>query len=72
MSHSEAPTSRCKKVVKYFLLHCVSAEQESQSFEIQFQTRDINIFVLCGVISVLNFQDQHNINRWHKINKLIS
>ena len=49
----------------------VSAEQESQIFEIQFQTRDINIFVLCGVISVLNFQDQHNINRWHKINKLI-
>ena len=53
MLFPKAPTSCCKKILNYFLLHCtsifMSSKSVSQIFKILFQTGDINVFVLRGV-----------------------
>ena len=56
MLFPKAPASCCKKILKYFLLHCtsifMSSKFVSQIFKILYQTRDINIFVRRGVFLV--------------------
>ena len=49
----KTPASCGKNVLKQFLLHCTSvlAQKVFQIFKILFQTEDINIFAVLGVLS---------------------
>lgn len=63
---SEAPTLRFKKIVKWFLLYCVSIsislKNVSHILKIIFRTLDVNVFAHHGVISVLYFQIQSSLS----------
>ena len=77
MLFSKAPALYCKKHLSQFFLHCTSivinSKTVSQVFNILFQTKDINIFVLrCVLFSryvqlKTSFSDEKNISIeiWH-------
>ena len=54
MLFPKAPASCFKQILNYFLLHCtsifMSSKTVNQIFKILFQTGNINIFVLRGVL----------------------
>ena len=72
MLFSKAPALYCKKHLSQFFLHCTSivinSKTVSQVFNILFQTKDINIFVLrCVFFSryvqlKTSFSDEKNIS----------
>ena len=64
---SNAPFRRTNFTLQNKLFCCiaflfVSAQKVSQVFEIQFQVSDLNIFVLRGVVSVLNFKVKNSFS----------